>query len=521
MWVLTHMQQSYRWQPHLPFMPLHLSSHPWAVRYNYTYETLPIVKVWESPQTMECNYSLDPAVAEMWTRHVSFFRRITREWRSNLAKAPMSVDNMPVIHEENIHNQGFRSEKKARGHFWYQRTLIFSLFAEFYFQAAAKSNWRSSVVKYYEDLGSKVEEGWLDEVEEALCDFVRTKRTGVIVDASTTEIWPFLPRYHHKGVPILMDVGNIFFHDHESFPRNPSIYITDVTGHTPYDIYPADWPSPELLRERTESVLKRFYDHRFPKANGDPWNSFPRHPISISRPAVEENGGVIHQRVQTSAWVNPETQVEVGFLQMGAPVPAHPPKFSEEDDWVLFFHRRREKNKKLEGLETLVEKSNRQRRLDRSKVANQEHSNGPDAKAVVYRWVQQDAPICELGSQDSWVPMWKRVKVDRKQVSEVWDEYMPSQRLYDSFHNQWDLMELFDPDPKVPEGFDEDEDHDMGMNVPSIQRNQQEAQLDQVYHDPNSDVFSNLQTLRSKISLIALANPESWMKQVLGLMMMG
>ena len=45
--------------------------------------------------------------------------------------------------------------------------------------------------------------------------------------------------------------------------------------------------------------------------------------------------------------------------------------------------------------------------------------------------------------------------------------------------------------------------------------------MDQVYHDPNSDVFSNLQTLRSKISLIAPANPESWMKQVLGLTMMG
>ena len=46
-----------------------------------------------------------------------------------------------------------------------------------------------------------------------------------------------------------------------------------------------------------------------------------------------------------------------------------------------------------------------------SKVANQVHSNGPDVKSVVYRWEQ------------SWVPMWKRVKVDRKQVPVYWKTF--------------------------------------------------------------------------------------------------
>ena len=55
---LTCLQLSYWWQLHLPFMLIHLASHPWVKHYTFKYDTLPIMKV--SPN----QWTLDPFVAE-------------------------------------------------------------------------------------------------------------------------------------------------------------------------------------------------------------------------------------------------------------------------------------------------------------------------------------------------------------------------------------------------------------------------------------------------------------------------
>jgi hypothetical protein len=252
---ITRIQQSYRWQPHLPFTQVHLESHPWAKRYCYKYDTLPIMQV-EPNQ-----WTLDPFVASTWSKHITFFSNILSTWRHHLSMAPMTVDYLPSIQDYQI-DRRFNTEKQARGYFWYFRTLIFTMFAEFSFTAAGKINWRDSVIKFCVENTFEIEEIWLNQLENALCDFTRTKRAGVIINVATTKLWSILPRYHQNGVPVLMDVGHILFHDHDPEPKLPTIFISNVTGVSQYDKYPNDWPlQPELVR-KTRAILEEFYPGR-------------------------------------------------------------------------------------------------------------------------------------------------------------------------------------------------------------------------------------------------------------------
>ena len=172
---------------------------------------------------------------------------------------------------------------------------------------------------------------WCDKHSLSQQDYKGLKKLGFCVAETqaltslelSTWVWAGIPPLRRARILEICAVekANVLFHDREDPPRNPTTYITNVTGHTQYDVYPADWPSPELLRERTVGILSQFYDHHFPKTDPNPWNSIPCCPLTISRPAVEEIGGVIHECVKTSAWVNLETQAEVGFLR--APLPTN------------------------------------------------------------------------------------------------------------------------------------------------------------------------------------------------------
>ena len=119
-------------------------------------------------------------------------------------------------------------EKKAQGYFWFLHTLVFSMFAEFSFSASGHKNWQESLAKYCMEKGLHLRDQWIDIVDDALCDYQYTKWAGVIVNVSLTKIWSILPRYHHFGVPILMEVGHIVFHDCETPPPRPQLYISLV-----------------------------------------------------------------------------------------------------------------------------------------------------------------------------------------------------------------------------------------------------------------------------------------------------
>ena len=80
---ITRLQQSFRWQPHFPFMPVYLASHPWAEHYNFKYDTLPIVQV--GPNV----WSLEKNMKDSWQRHVEFFWVLTSVTAISIAHSPL------------------------------------------------------------------------------------------------------------------------------------------------------------------------------------------------------------------------------------------------------------------------------------------------------------------------------------------------------------------------------------------------------------------------------------------------
>ena len=509
---LTRIQRSYRWQPHLPFMPVNLENHPWTARYKYKFDSLPIVHIGKDQRGKD-QWTLDRSVAEKWHSHVNFFSNLVSSWRGQLALAPMSVDYVPDIRDYSL-NQIMDTEKKARGYFWYCRTLIFSMFAEFSYQVSAKPNWRGEIQKFCETKNITLQESWLDEVGKVLCDYWYTKRAGVIVDVAHTELWPILRRYHENGVPTFMDVGSVIFHDRDQELQMPTINITNVTGHTKYDVYPKDWPIRREILECTREYLMKYYEDRL---GIEPLP--PSGPLTVERPPVDEPGLGYHDRAATIAWTNPETQTEVPFLQMAPPEPAYPQRSSVTDDWVEFFDKRRKTNQRLEKNETPIDRQRRESRTQDSLKINQHHSSGPSKKSTVYQWVQDSTPLLPSGMMTDSVPTWKRVKIDRSEVEDVWDSYPPSQREYDAFHNEWDLMVLFDVEA-FSNGVDyEEEEEDDRMLVDQdifYGPDPSTTFLDELDLVPESNPYSNVGQLSSQIAFIAPTNLFAWVCLTLG-----
>ena len=123
------------------------------------------------------------------------------------------------------------------------------------------------------------------------------------------------------------------------------------------------------------------------------------------------------------------------------------------------------------------------------------------------------------GMHDDWVPIWRRVKVNRREVEDIWDDFEPTQRLYDSFHNEWDLMVLFDMDAETPDqDYIDDEDDDMLVDsAPPMDPTSSVAYLDEINMAPPSTAYSSVQVLSSEIAFIAPSNLFLWASLTLGL----
>jgi hypothetical protein len=456
---------------------------------------------------------LERSVLEQWWRHVNFFSEIIIIWRHYLARAPMSVQDLPDIRTRPI-EKFFPTEKGARGYYWYYRTLVFAMFAEFSFGAAGREGWRNSIFKIREEKGltDSIGEIWINQVENVLADFRKTKRAGVVIDVATTELWPVITRYMDNGVPTIMDVGYVQFRDRDETPQDPLIYISPLT-HTQYD---KSWPDRASILFITRLYLRHVYPGRLGRPN------IPR-PLNVSRPRVQELGGVIHHRPMTVPWVNPATNEPVDFIQVAPPEPvvdARPPP--PEFTWEQFFERRRESNKRREENETVVEK---QKRLSRAKDAAKINGNkhdGPSKKSTVFMWVQ-DPEDTEATMHKDPGGIWRRVRVNRAEVDDVWGDFKPTQRLYDPFHNEWDLCVLLDVDPedKLQSNDDDDDDDDednMYIARPVVSEEHATAFLDQlnVENSLANHPFSAIHLLASQIVLLAPRNLALWAAQTFG-----
>lgn len=455
---ITRMQRYYCWQPHLPFVSVYLKSEPWAERYNFTFDTLPIIESGEM-------WYLAPSTGLKWKSHLKFFMEIVSHFRGGLALVPASVDYLPSISNYVI-ERGFPTQINARKYFWYFRTLIFLLFADFSYICSVRPNWRERIITYCKENQYPLDIAWLDEVEVALCDFRYTKRAGVVIDLSTTRMSSSILRYYKHGVPVIMDAGNITFHDQDPFPISPSVNIYETSWENSSHI-PTDWPTKaEILKSAKEYLLMHFplRCQDFEQIPPPPPLSYP-----LTRPRVEEIGGDVHRRLPTTAWINPIDNRPAPEIQVAPLMPPNPRRSKETLGWVEFFEKRKEANKKSELTETPIEKQRRESRLKDSLKRNRDSHHGPAKKSSVYEWVQVESENVVGEMSVIEVPAWKRVRVESADWDEAWGRFKPSQRVFDPYNNEWDLHVLFDPAPEPsPHDYFDDEDEDEGTHLDKL-----------------------------------------------------
>lgn len=507
---LSRMQRLYRWQPYLPFFPIHLHSTPWASRYAFKYDTLPLI------QTGPTSWTLQETVKAKWASHAAFFITILSKWRAHIAMAPMSVDYQYSLRDYPIDNY-FDSEKKARGYFWHYRTLLFMCFAEFSFVVCARPNWIEEVMETYTSKNENDTRSWVLELASVLGDFQGTKRAGVIVNVATMDesLVSVISRYQKYGVPVLMDVGHVLFRDNDPIPNHPLLTITSRTQTT----YQPAWPTPETIRIEAQKYIASMYPWRC----SDFMQRRAIQPLTVPRPLVEEAGGVLHQRPPTTRWINPATNEPTDLIRVAAPVPLSGTTSGSRKgglNWVDFFEHRREVNERLLAKETPVDRQRRQQRLKDSVKINQTQSSGPSKKSDVYVWVEEERPA-GLSMTDGWVGTWRREKVNRGQVEEEWEKYAPTQRVYDAFHNQWDLLTLLDLSACPDRDYDPDSDVEDNTNNAgfTVDVDEPVAYLDQIENlAPDSTIYSTVNSLSSQIAFLAPKRLVSWAYSNLGIL---
>ena len=326
---------------------------------------------------------------------------------------------------------------------------------------------------------------------------------------ATTHLWPVVGRYQENGVPLLMEVGTITFHDKELFPTLPSISITDILP--PVGFLTPDWPRKSELIQKTRDFLRASYRHRLGTCATPP-------PLTLSRPRVEEVGGDVHHRPPTTRWINPYTQVASDNIHVSDVTVAHPRRIADLRGWIEFFEVQEEHNKHLELSETPVQKQAQISWLNNSLKINQVHSKGPSKKSGVFKWVEEELQGGEVSMRDYLGPIWKRVRIPWEEIDDWWDKFTPSQRRYDPYENEWDLPShpLFDCNPKVTnEGFDDDEEDDTIGDVTHIDLIHM-AFLDQV-NPPTGDTYTGVGLLSVQIILLSPDNLDQWAYLALGL----
>ncbi|KAJ7082216.1 hypothetical protein B0H15DRAFT_785811, partial [Mycena belliarum] len=146
------------------------------------------------------------------------------------------------------------------------------------------------------------------------------------------------------------------------------------------------------------------------------------------------------------------------------------------EDVHAFFARRKERNEQLAKMETSKMK---QERLQRE--ANAAQGAPPGKKgARVFIWEEEDNGF------------FIRRAMNRAMAANSWHEFTSNQRLYDGYHNQWDLCSALAPNEE-PEGSDDEdggtENHLADCEFPEFPDDVEDGELlDEPSYDPYHDM---------------------------------
>ncbi|KAJ7437530.1 hypothetical protein FB451DRAFT_1305503 [Mycena latifolia] len=260
-------------------------------------------------------------------------------------------------------------------------------------------SWRDTVIEY-----SGVHPQWLAELQISAIGDMKNPRIGGIIDLTQTagpeqlqKLDGLLAMILGKlPVPLYFHWGNISFKpktipaplkDRNFYPDADEIaYLLNLPGKVAFSLWHR-WTHGRMYSART-------------------------HAPYVPEPAVAD--------------INLSAKVDM-------PRFPQPEKNSGQrygEDVHAFFARRNERNEQLARMET---EKTRQERLQRQAYAAQGTAPGKKG-ARVYIWEEEDTGF------------FIRRAINRGLAADMWDEFTPNQRLYDGFHNQWDLCSALAPE---------------------------------------------------------------------------
>ncbi|KAG1837943.1 hypothetical protein F4604DRAFT_1692019 [Suillus subluteus] len=134
------------------------------------------------------------------------------------------------------------------------------------------------------------------------------------------------------------------------------------------------------------------------------------------------------------------------------PIPQPHSRQKRGEDWKAFFARRCEENKRKEEKEMPAQQQSHQ---SREHSAMNHSMHGKSSTTMVFEWQPDD----EFGG------FCQCIRLTKAEIPTTWMSYSKSTRVYDSFHNEWDLCDALDP-TSIPNG-DWEEDNFPPASAPS------------------------------------------------------
>ncbi|KAF7981737.1 hypothetical protein HWV62_32347 [Athelia sp. TMB] len=243
---------------------------------------------------------------------------------------------------------------------------------------------------------------WLDEfAESSLANFTTSvDRVGVVVTPGCQFI-EYVPKFVEANVPVWL------------LWDKPGDYDKTICKQyqPPEDVVVRAWESYYLRKEANDRQR--------------------REAIALKAPSMAPRGD------QAQTTVFGVTDVPT-LSEAPKPIPGSRQRRGESID--EFFSRTSRENEQKEAAESSEQRASRLERVEHNASFPLPGKRG----ARVWEWEQDGV-------------FWVRQPVSRAAIAENWINYAPGHLRYDSFNNEWDLSETFDPSAERPEDpWDED-----------------------------------------------------------------
>jgi hypothetical protein len=280
-------------------------------------------------------------------------------------------------------------------------------------------DWRGKLLKK-----TGIHPQWLADLEMSAVGDFTAPRVGGIIDMTTCEFKWMLPLLWQFNMPLYLYWGNAM-----DLPLRAPDYLTGQ-GLVP--------ERAEI--DRLRSIARSQHPSTHPSTHPLPIvpTDCPRHPTVGSTEPCSVN--------------DPNAPATSDALSTTAPHQTFPPveKYSQQlpgEDWQSFFARRAKRDALQAQRETPQAKESRRQREENAAKGCVPGRKG----ARVYVWEDVDGFLV-------------RRAAGRRNYESYWEEFGSNQRRYNSFRDEWDLCEAFDPTDQ-PDDVDEGDDQDGDLDA--------------------------------------------------------